>query len=485
MPNSNIFLEGNYAPIREEHSLSLNQDLELKGKIPKDLVGSLYRNGPNPQFDPGKKYHWFFGDGMVHHFRFNKGNVSYQNRYVQTPTYVREKKAARSLFSIPNNNFISNLRLLSGNFGTLLAGILKNKNADVYTKLIAKSNTALCRHHDKLYALVESSPPVKINPATLESEGFEDFQTDFLSPFTAHPKLDPVSGYLYGIGYRISGKPALEFYVITPTGKMVSRTAIDIPYRAMVHDFVITNEYAIIGVFPAIASLRNIQNGSLAAWSDTEKAYLYVIPKSGESHGIFHLEIEPGYIYHFVNAYQNQDEIIIDGFRSDKVPLMGTDEDHRAILEKNLDPNRLHRYLIDLKNQTLRETAFSEITGEFPVIDPRLVGTKHTHFYCATTTRPNAEGSFNAQRAVDLRRDKPSTTLCEFPRGHFGGEPILVPTGKIGQTKGYLLNIIYDSTTDRSYLGIWDAAHIDKKTICEIWLPHRIPYGFHGLWVGG
>ena len=91
----------------------------------------------------------------------------------------------------------------------------------------------------------------------------------------------------------------------------------------------------------------------------------------------------------------------------------------------------------------------------------------------------------NAQLAVDFRREQPISTRGEFPHGHFGGEPIFVPTGKAGENKGYILNIIYDSTSDRSYLGIWDATRIDKKPICEIWLPHRIPYGFHGLWVGG
>ena len=40
----------------------------------------------------------------------------------------------------------------------------------------------------------------------------------------------------------------------------------------------------------------------------------------------------------------------------------------------------------------------------------------------------------------------------------------------------------WDSGNEISYLGIWDAARIDKKPVCEIGLKHRIPYGFHGLW---
>ena len=37
--------------------------LKVTGELPRELNGTLYRNGPNPQFDaPGA--HWFLGDGM-------------------------------------------------------------------------------------------------------------------------------------------------------------------------------------------------------------------------------------------------------------------------------------------------------------------------------------------------------------------------------------------------------------------------------------
>ena len=41
--------------------------LTISGELPRELNGTLYRNGPNPQFDvPGA--HWFVGDGMLHAF---------------------------------------------------------------------------------------------------------------------------------------------------------------------------------------------------------------------------------------------------------------------------------------------------------------------------------------------------------------------------------------------------------------------------------
>jgi hypothetical protein len=41
--------------------------LKVEGELPRELNGTLYRNGPNPQFEsPGA--HWFVGDGMLHAF---------------------------------------------------------------------------------------------------------------------------------------------------------------------------------------------------------------------------------------------------------------------------------------------------------------------------------------------------------------------------------------------------------------------------------
>jgi carotenoid cleavage dioxygenase-like enzyme len=83
-PTDDPFLSGYYAPI---HSESEEPDLKIDGDMPKALHGTLYRNGPNPQFAPRGPYHWFDGDGMIHAFHFENGRVSYLNRWVRTPKW--------------------------------------------------------------------------------------------------------------------------------------------------------------------------------------------------------------------------------------------------------------------------------------------------------------------------------------------------------------------------------------------------------------
>ena len=93
-------LTGNYAPLRMECDI---KDLIIEGEVPKDLFGSYYRNGPDPQFPPmGGQYHWFAGDGMIHAFNFENGKISYKNRWVQTSKWKQERKAGRSLINALN-----------------------------------------------------------------------------------------------------------------------------------------------------------------------------------------------------------------------------------------------------------------------------------------------------------------------------------------------------------------------------------------------
>ena len=73
----NPFLQGYYEPITFEADAP---DLVIEGEIPRELNGTFYRNGPNPQVPPKNDYHFFTGDGMIHAFTFDNGRVSHKNR---------------------------------------------------------------------------------------------------------------------------------------------------------------------------------------------------------------------------------------------------------------------------------------------------------------------------------------------------------------------------------------------------------------------
>ncbi len=177
----------NLAPIPMECDAAF---LKVQGELPRELNGTLYRNGPNPQFE-APRAHWFVGDGMLHAFHLENGRASYRNRWVRTPKWQAEHDAGRALF---------------GGFGRKLpdapASVIQDGGV---------ANTNIIFHAGRLLALEEGHLPTEIEPGTLRRLGYCDYAGGITGPFTAHPKIDPVTGEMVFFGYNAAGPltPAL------------------------------------------------------------------------------------------------------------------------------------------------------------------------------------------------------------------------------------------------------------------------------------
>ena len=70
--------------------------LQVLGKVPAGLTGTLYRNGPGRFSRADFRYeHWFDGDGLVHAWRLSPDSISHQARFVGTSKFQREETAGR------------------------------------------------------------------------------------------------------------------------------------------------------------------------------------------------------------------------------------------------------------------------------------------------------------------------------------------------------------------------------------------------------
>src|SRR5690242_15474590 len=174
--------------------------LKIVGELPRELNGVLYRNGPNPQFDsPGA--HWFVGDGMLHAFHLENGRASYRNRWIRTPKWLAEHDAGRALF---------------GGFGRKLP------DAPAALTDGGVANTNIIFHGGRLLALEEAHLPTEIAPGTLATTGYHDYDGRLRGAFTAHPKIDPMTGEMVFFGYSASGPftPTLSYGTISSAGKL-------------------------------------------------------------------------------------------------------------------------------------------------------------------------------------------------------------------------------------------------------------------------
>jgi carotenoid cleavage dioxygenase len=114
-----------------------------------------------------------------------------------------------------------------------------------------------------------------------------------------------------------------------------------------------------------------------------------VLPRRGQSTDIRWFEAEPTFVLHFVNAYEDGDEIVLDGFfQSDPEPVdngAGT-RWQRAFRFLALDrmQARLHRWRLNLVTGAVKEEQRSEAITEFGTINAGYAARDYRYTYAAT-----------------------------------------------------------------------------------------------------
>lgn len=458
-PTDNPFLLGNYAPWPLEGDL---HDAVIEGEVPRELCGTLWRNGPNPQFAPRGAYHWFDGDGMVHAFRFRDGRVSYRNRWVRTARFQRERAAGESLFG--------GLENMAGSDPRLLANPVQN----------ASANTNIVWHAGRLLALVENSAPHLLDPRTLETQGLYDFDGRLIGPMTAHPKLDPETGEMLFFGYSPL-PPYLRYHAVDASGRVTRSVEIEVHAPTMMHDFITTRNHVIFMVLPAVFQLDKVaEGGSALAWRPEVGARVGVMPRAGGSADVRWFDIEPCYVFHPLNAYEDGDRIVADVCRYQRLPLFENGDEVDGMQDLSA---KLTRWTMDLAGGSLKEERLDDAPSEFPRLDERFAGLAYRHGYAAGILRKGDEkvAGMNAILHYDLKSGRRAQHL--LPSSDAAGEPIFVPRkADSPEGDGFLLSVVYRGEEKRSDVLVLDAKNVGGAPLATVKLPHRVPFGFHGNW---
>jgi carotenoid cleavage dioxygenase-like enzyme len=456
---SNPFLRGNHAPWRAEGDAS---DLEIVGALPRELVGTYFRNGPNPAFEPKGRYHWFDGDGMIHAITCRDGRATYRNRYVQSAGLVEERAAGRAIFD--------------GLLGMRVDQSPRFKNA---------ANTNIVWHAGKLLALVESSLPTQLVPGSLATVGEYDFNGRLQGPMTAHPKVDPTTGELHFFGYS-PFPPYLTYYRADRDGAIVQTEAIEVAWPSMIHDFHITEHSVVFILCPVVFSFENAASGKgLFRWEPERGTRIGLMPRGGTSSQTRWYDTAAGYVFHPLNAYEDGERVVIDVCRSARLDFMApkTEQDARY---RDDNAARLHRWEVDRATGRVSATCIDDLPVEFPRIDERRLGRRHRYGYVAAVDPDaHAQGQspvWGAVRCEDFERG--SSVLRRFAPGAGVGEPLFVPRGPTAaENDGWVLVLAFDPERQASDFYVLAADDLAGEPVAVVRLPHRVPYGFHGNWI--
>ncbi len=436
-PNELPFhLRGNYAPVQEEITAF---DLPVAGAIPAALRGLYVRNGPNPK--SGVSSHWFTGDGMLHGVALGGGKASwYRNRYVRTRALLENA-----------------------------ASVQPDGTRDL---TVGRANTHVIAYAGRILALVESSFPTEVT-RELDTRGCVDFEGRLTTAMTAHPKTCPATGKLHFFGYGFL-PPFLTYHRADTAGRLVQSEVIDVPGPTMMHDFAITDRHVLFMDLPVVFDLELAMAGTMPyRWSDEYGARVGVMPRGGGNADVRWFPVEPCYVFHPLNAFEEDGRVVLDTVRYGELWRKGA---------PGFSVARLHRFHIDLATPKVREEPLDDRAIEFPRCDERRTGLGHRYGYAVYTERGADANSGTALIKYDLRGG--ASTVHDFGAARMPGEGVFVPaSAAAAEDEGYVLTYVYDAARDTSALVILDASSFAGPPLATIALPRRVPFGFHGSWI--
>ncbi|WP_371658181.1 carotenoid oxygenase family protein [Streptomyces sp. NBC_00280] len=445
--------QGAYTPVAEEVT---SFDLPVTGTIPAELNGRYLRNGPNPLNLDEPRLHLFTGTGMVHGVRLREGKAEwYRNRW------VRSARVAEALGERPRPG-ASMRRVDTG------------------------PNTHVIGHANRTFALVEAgSRPYELT-YDLDTVGACDFDGTLRDGFVAHPKLDPTTGELHAVTYVLGGD-TLTYLVVSPLGKVVRSVAISAPHAPMMHDFALTQRYAVLYDLPVTFSQAAVDTGKPFPmnWNEARGGRIGLLPRSGTEVRWF--DVNPCWVFHTLNAYDQGDTVVVDVVR---YPQMFAG----AELMGNSLPT-LDRWVIDTVTGRVTETRLDDHPQEFPVVSPAVVTGAHRYGYSAVTpdliryagpvgTLDGLPVDAFSDSLIKHDLDRQTATVRDFGTGHYTSEAYFVPSQNARtEDDGYVLAYVFDPERGATDLVILSGQDFTGAPIATVHLPARVPLGFHGSWI--
>jgi all-trans-8'-apo-beta-carotenal 15,15'-oxygenase len=443
----------------------------LAGAIPPGLCGTLYRNGPGRLERAGiRAGHWFDGDGAILAVKFADGAASGVYRYVQTEGYRAESQVDRWLY---------------GNYGMVPSGKIWERRGKLVKNV---ANTAVLALPDRLLALWEGGIPHALDLDSLETIGTDNL--DFNSAplfYSAHPKVDPISGHIYNFGISIGVPTKLNLYESDRRGKVINHSQIKLPRLTTVHDFLMVGKYLVFCMPPLEIQSLPILLG-LASYSDSIRWK----PELGTQILVFDREnltlisrsiVEPWFQWHFGNGYVDANgHISCDLVR---YPDFTTNQFLGEVASGETQTEAIGTLWQIVINPTTGKLISSEQlidrSCEFPVVEQSQVGQAWRYTYLGVHRSDTILHQELVGTIGRFDRQTQTLTTAEIDRHLYPSEPIHV-VDKFDLNQSWILTVIYDGENHQSEVWIYDSDRLDDLPVCRLGLPSVIPMGFHGTW---
>jgi all-trans-8'-apo-beta-carotenal 15,15'-oxygenase len=485
---------------------------EMEGRVPADLRGTLFRNGPG-NFERGnRRYeHTLDGDGFIASWRFGDDHVEYRGSFVETDYYLKEKEQDRILYR--------------NTFGTQREGGILANALDVKLKNVA--NTNVVSFGDRVFALWEAGKPYELDPETLQTlpdscqapfdelgkpdcmrgvtidnGGLIDQAVNVGKAFTAHPHQvndDTIAAFSWAMN-PTTNVFCLEFAEFDSSWCRKQKISYEIKDCPMApHDFCISSDYYAFFENSMSFDMGRFIIGAKGPGQVLTQALhkpcrLHVVPRREGTGEAFQLDIPNFFCIHnsaliVENSENNTLTIFSSGWDlSDEnyypkgvkeVPFLGSWGGEFPNFEV-IPPSMLFRTTVNMNTQSLvdHSAVIPGLNFEHPHVDSRdpsiiygpccnVVGLSTAPCgWCRIDTRTNTvkvwwteTRMFTEELVVVPKRDPRTNQLVEGC---------------------WLLGVMHDAETKRSSLAILNGDDIEQGPVCRIPLKHSLAFGLHG-----
>jgi carotenoid cleavage dioxygenase len=254
----------------------------------------------------------------------------------------------------------------------------------------------------------------------------------------------------------------------------------------MMHDFALTPSYVVLLDLPVTFSLNAVTQGKELpyVWNPSHQARVGLLPRDGSA-GVRWIEIEPCWVFHCLNAYDDNGKVVVDLCQYNQ----GFDV---STLWSAHGPVTLDRWIIDPAAGKITQQRLDDRGQEFPRVDDRIISAPHRYGYSAVigdvTRAITAAGDFGDDAFTNaiLRHDLAhgTTEVHDFGRDATVGEAVFAPAAPdSAEDDGYVMAFVHNPDRGAADLVILAAQDFTADPVARVHLPARIPLGFHGSWI--
>jgi len=449
-------------------------DLDVVGEIPRDLSGVYLRNTENPLLMPIKRYHPFDGDGMLHAISFADGEARYCNRFVPSDGFLAEREAGRSLWA---------------GIAERPGDAVREDGWGARTRMKDASSTDIVVHRGvALSSFWQCGDLYRADPRTLEPMGREELGGRFpREGISAHPKVDENSGEMLFFNYGTEA-PYMHYGVVDAEGELAHYIDVPLPGPRLPHDMAFSENFAIVNDCPMFWDPEALAEGRYATRFFPELPTRFgVIPRRGAASEIRWFEAAPTFVLHWINAYEEGDEVVLDGFFQENPapetkPELGIDGNLFRFLDLHEMKSYAHRWRFDMRTGQCREERLHDRIMEFGMLNGRFGGRRYRYSYNALPVK----GWFGFEGIAKHDLETGGLDVCELPAGVYASETVMAPRiGSRAEDDGYLVTFTMDLNRDVSECWVLDAAAPADGPVARIALPERICSGTHAFWHAG